>query len=112
MSAYPSLPIGPQTSIAPDSGRQIDQSDDGAPHARDMYPQTIYSLTVSHNSLSSAQRSTLLSFYSANKDAVDITLSLPGDSYTYTVQFSDEPQDQPILGGWWNMTVKLIGTRA
>lgn len=110
---FPTLPIGINSRLTVTTGRAVDHADDGTAHGRDMFSNTQYTWALQFPNLDATQRSTLWTFYNTNKAAADITLVVPGDSYTYTLMFTDKGVGELLLPwGKWDMTAELTGTRA
>jgi len=109
MAAYPSIPIDNSTQISADGGISVDRAEDGTIRGRVSYAETVYTMKLVHTLLTSTQRDTLMTFYDTNK-ALSWTFTY--DSDTYTLRFMGAPQHQHLSGGWWNVTVSAIGTKA
>lgn len=106
MAAYPS--IGLRHTIAPVTQRSVDVSDAGTIRSVDLSTGVAYSITIEHPLITTAQVTTLESFYSTNKTASN-TITLRGVSYTF--QFSGAYTIQSVNSNWYNASVNLIATK-
>lgn len=97
------------TSVEPDSGLLLDQSDSGVVRKRVMYAATRFRLTLVYGGLTDSERTTMEAFYQTNKTATDITQDYKG--HTYTGQFVTEMESAYDFGGW-GIEVTIEGTRA
>jgi hypothetical protein len=105
MAAYPTLNAQRSSSTARNSGHDAVRATNGALKVRRMFSAEKTDFTIDHW-LTSAEKSTLESFYQANKD-LDVAFTWAEDGVTYTVRFASAPQ---FLGmpGWWQARVRLL----
>jgi hypothetical protein len=104
MAAYPTLPISLGSKASPEAGIKIDRASNGAARGRRLFTDDKRSFDVLHAFLTTAQQTTLMNFYTANKDAeVDFTFV----GVTYTCIFSDAPQPEHHAGQYVSYRVKL-----
>ena len=99
MATYPAL------LTLRDSTEERDGGVIPALRVRVMYPADKRAFEVRHL-LTSAERSTLETFYGAEKLA-DVSYTWPADRVTYTVRFVAPPQYRRV-GDRWEATVRLL----
>lgn len=85
--AYPTLPIDQREShrVLRD-GRQEDTTGDGSTRVRKLHADK-YDFEIKHPQLTSAQMTTLESFYSSNSAVPAFDFVWPEDGVTYSVRF-------------------------
>lgn len=107
MATYPtSLGICVGTRVKIESGIETDRATNGTPRGRSFFTSDKYTFRLEHKALDATARAELMAFYSANRLANDISLTL--DGATYTCMFADAPQPD-YIGGWRaGMTVELM----
>jgi hypothetical protein len=104
MAAYPTLPISLGSKASPEAGIKIDRASNGAARGRRLYTADKRSFDILHAYLLPAQQTTLMDFYTANKDAeVDFTFT----GVTYTCIFADAPQPEHHSGQYISYRVRL-----
>jgi hypothetical protein len=98
MASYPSFPQWDGTRLVPRSGRIVRKASNGAVRIRELQSADKLDPTVVHGLLSSADRTTLLAFYAANR-ATSFTFTAAEDGSTRTCVFADPPyQIDPLPG--------------
>ncbi len=107
MAAYPS--VAKLTKITPLNDRKSDVSDAGYVRQVDLSAQQVYQLDIEHPYVSSTDRTTITSFWTANKGTTCTVTA--GDGNTYDCLFTNEPYVEAINGTLWSVKVKLIGKR-
>lgn len=90
MAAYPTLNTQETSRIDVEAGYEPVRATNGSLKVRRMFSADKASFTLDHD-LTSAQKSTLDSFYASNKD-LDVTYTWPGTGASYTVRFVAAPQ--------------------
>jgi hypothetical protein len=106
MATYPVLPIMRPGSVMARAGGQMPvRATNGMLRVRRMFFSERSDFTLVHW-LSAAQRSTLETFYQANKD-LDVDFLWPGDGATYVVRFGAPPQYAP-RSDWFEARVQLL----
>jgi hypothetical protein len=106
MAAYPS--IGLNADIEPITQRIVDISDAGTIRSADLNNTTVYRIKITHPIITSAEKSTLLTFYTTNKNNSN-TITLDGDAYT--TQFESDYEVSNISATWFSARVSLVGTK-
>jgi hypothetical protein len=106
MAAYPSFNVqrsspGPSRS----DGHDVVRATNGVLKMRRLYSATKSDFTIDHW-LTSAEKTTLDSFYTTNRD-LDVTYTSPEDSVAYTVRFAAPPQ-YVRMPGWYQARVRLV----
>ena len=105
MATYPTtLLVLRSSSTDIDDGFDPTRATNGMLRVRQRYPAEKTNFTVEHM-LSTADKTTLMSFYSTNK-ALDVSLVWPEDGATYTVRFVAKPTAYRTPG-FWLCRVKL-----
>lgn len=87
-------------------GQKVERSESGKPKMRVRYSQTRREFEVIHE-LKSADRDALLAYYEANKH-LSFDFLWSGNATTYTCRFQAAPQEEPITGIYFRVTVSLI----
>jgi hypothetical protein len=110
MAAYPTLPIDARESKrTPRDGREEDPAGDGAVRVRKLYADK-FDFDIKHPYLTSAQMTTLQSFYNSNATASTIDLTWPEDSVVYTVRFGKGAlRTQYVSASRRHAWVRLVG---
>lgn len=90
MAAYPTLPHRDSSRIGVISGHEPVRATNGTLKVRRLQSGDKATFSLDHD-LTSAQKTTLDSFYSTNKD-LDVTYTWPGTGASYTVRFVAAPQ--------------------
>lgn len=104
--AYPSYPQLLGSRQIKLGGHKMERSQSGKPKIRVQYSQTRHEFEVVHE-LKTADKDALIAYYEANKHlAFDFTWA--GDGQTYSCRFVDVPQDEPITGVYFSVTVRLV----
>lgn len=106
MAAYPSfghLRSGPGPSRS--DGQEIVRASNGALKVRRLYSATKSDFAIDHM-LSAAEKTTLDSFYTTNRD-LDVSYTSPEDGATYTVRFAAPPQ-YLRFPSWYQARVRLM----
>lgn len=93
MANYPSFLTLSDSASRNVNGMEPERATNGALKLRRMWSADKARFDVGHL-LSSAQKSTLDSFYATNKD-LDVTYRWPGTGATYTVRFTEPPVYTP-----------------
>lgn len=109
MADYPVLPMGTQSQMDPRAGIVTDVAEDGTTRSRRLFAATNHDITLVHEYLTAAQRTTLLAHFIAHAALTFNWVSPWGD--TYTVRYLNEPQGQPHAGSYWTMISKLTGVK-
>jgi hypothetical protein len=105
MSAYPAFPVQRAGSAAQRAGgQQVVRATNGAVRVRRLYSTEKTTFDLVHW-LTDAQRTTLETFYQANRDG-DVTLTWAEDGLAYTTRFAAPPQ-YLRREGWWEARVRL-----
>lgn len=105
MAAYPTMShqrSGPGP--ARSDGQDAVRATNGGLKVRRLYSATKSDFIIDHW-LTDAQKTTLDSFYTTNRD-LDVTYTSPEDSVSYTVRFVSPPQ-YIRMPGWWQARVRL-----
>ena len=105
MATYPALLTLRDSTEERDGGVIPARATNGALRVRVMYPADKRAFEVRHL-LTTAERSTLETFYGAEKLA-DVSYTWPADRVTYTVRFVAPPQYRRV-GDRWEATVRLL----
>ena len=106
MAAYPTFNhqrSGPGP--ARSDGQEAVRATNGGLKVRRLYSATKSDFTIDHW-LTSAEKTTLDSFYTTNRD-LDVTYTSPEDSTAYTVRFVAPPQ-YIRMPGWYQARVRLM----
>jgi hypothetical protein len=109
MNTYPTLNLAwanPEKAI-----RQtvVDRASGGAVRARILHDKTRQEITLRHEWVTSAQKTTLLAFYEANLAApFYLTRVRDGETTTLTVIFVEPPQASFQKGLLWNVEAKVV----
>lgn len=104
MAAYPTLNTNEVSRMTVASGHDPRRATNGALKVRRLFSAEKASFALVHD-LTGAQKTTLDSFYTTNKD-LDVTYTWPGTGSSYTVRFVGAPQ--PTWTAWgWRMQVRL-----
>lgn len=91
MALFPTtIPVGFETDLKPDSGRNLELSEDGTVTVLRMFNASVYQGQIVCPFCTSAERDTIRTFYTDNKDVV-WTFQHPGDGRTYSLYFLNEP---------------------
>lgn len=85
MATYPTLPISSQSKRITRDGREEDIVGDGKIRVRKLHDDR-YDFEIHHPQLTSAQRSTLSTFYTTNL-IIPFDFVWPADGVTYSVRF-------------------------
>jgi hypothetical protein len=106
MAAYPTLSTqrsgpGPARS----DGQEAVRATNGGLKVRRLYSATKSDFVLDHW-LTSAEKTTLDTFYSTNRD-LDVTYTSPEDGAAYTVRFVAPPQ-YIRMPGWYQARVRLM----
>ena len=108
MADYPDLPLSRNSRRTIVNGTQIDRADDGTPWIRNFYTTAHYVFNLIHEPATTAQCSTLQSFYEAQK-LNQVVLVYKEDGVTYDCYFISPPQIGKTPDGAWSATVNLSG---
>ncbi len=108
MAAYPST-ICHRRTIAPVQSLKIDYAEDGSARGRDLHAEQQYNITLVHELLTTAERDSILSFWTTNKTIVNTYVD-PVDSTSYDVRFLNRPAVETRRGDRWTVTVNFYGT--
>ncbi|HRZ02388.1 MAG TPA: hypothetical protein P5024_12585 [Burkholderiaceae bacterium] len=103
MAAYPFTTFHQDSTPTPASGREVARATNGALRVRDLYSADKTRFELVHR-LTQAERNTLLSFYTTNKD---LDLDLTWDGTVYTCRFAGRPQILWRPGNWYEARVVL-----
>lgn len=109
MADYPAFDISKDSTVTKRGGLVTDTADDGTTRTRDIAAAVNYDFNLVHPYMTGSDRSTLQAHYDANKGSTFNWVSPWGD--TYLVRWLDAPGEQPLQGGYWNLTAKLSGTK-
>lgn len=105
MAAYPSLNVTVNSRQEISDGRQVVRATNGALKVRRLYSSDKSTFSLEHE-LTSAQVTTLKSFYTTNAD-LNVDFTWAGDGTTYTVRFVRPPVYTLMPGGWYTVSVSL-----
>lgn len=105
MAAYPDLPTDYGSDPVPLAQAKIDRAEDGTGRARSLGADKVR-FKLSHPRLSSADKSTLDAFYSANR-LLDVAYTCKTDAAIYTCVFAGAPKYERHPGSFWTATVEL-----
>ena len=86
----PDLPVSYDTDISPVGSRNTILMDDNTYHFEDLSDNSVASGQIVFIELTEAQRDTVMTFYTTNKDVAFDYLN-PHDGVTYTLYFADPP---------------------
>jgi len=106
--------IGWNTSVKPDAGIRPLKMEDGSVITLQMYVGTVYDVQIECPFVTAAQLTTILAFYAANSQAF-WTFQHPGDGFTYTLLFTNEPEvrrNQEVNPAQYTVTITAIGVRS
>ena len=106
MAAYPS--IGFRFNKRPITKNNIDVSDAGTVRSVNLNQATVYRITITHPYIDSADRATLLAFYSTNKNNVN-TIDYAGD--TYDVRFESEYEEDSESAAFFTLKAVMKGSK-
>ncbi len=106
MATYPSFSQLYDSSVLEDDGLELSRSVSGKPRIRRYYTSTRRTFTV-HHDLSSADKSTLLSFYTTNK-LLTLDFVWASDGLTYACRFIGHITVRPIEGNRYSVVSKLV----
>lgn len=107
MATYPSFyMVRSDTSHGIDGGFKTARATNGALRVQRLFPQPKREFNITHW-LTAADKSTLDSFYSTNKD-LNVDLVWPEDNVTYTVRFAEHPQLELRAPDFWIVKVKML----
>ena len=113
MAAYPSLPIGLDSSQTPESRFSIDIDESGGFHSRSFHSAQYYRFSITHPGITAAQWNSLLTTYAGNPTGT-YTLTFRNESpvVTYTVRFLDPPEISQNHGNnQYDVSVRLRGVK-
>lgn len=104
-------PIGYDTVLAPDAGKRVEKAEDGTPIILNFYGGTLYEGSISIPWATETERDEIRNFYNANKNVV-FTFLHPGDGRTYSLYFTNEPQEErsEAIDQRWKISLPVIGT--
>ncbi len=112
MANYPSLPQGRESTWVPDSGTITDISQSGLIRTRRLYDTSVWTGKIIHHITSEADRTTLKTFYTTNRD-LEFTFAYASDpsaeAVTYTCRFVDEPMFIWRGSDYWEAHVEMYG---
>ena len=107
--ALPSPPLfSTESTITPDYGMTVDQTDDGATKLREIYAAQQYTITLIWPGLLAAERATIENFLLANR-AAQILITIGG--HTYTTQLIGGPPIAFQSGVHYKLTATFRGSR-
>lgn len=108
MAAYPTLPTQRGSDPEPArGGLDIDRAEDGTARGRSWWAADKCQFKLVHPRLTAAERSTLDTFYAANR-LVPFDYTSLSDGVTRTCIFAAAPAPKGEAGGRWTMTVELV----
>jgi len=107
--AYPTFTYNPSQSSEETllDDLQVDRASNGSPKVRSFYTAPKKAFSVVHEGMTSAERATLLAFYSANRLS-SFSFVWVADGVTYTCLFSAPPKSVITSGLHWTVTTQLI----
>lgn len=107
--ALPSPPLfSTESTVTPDYGMAVDQTDDGASKLRDLYATQQYTITLIWPALLAADRTTIEQFLLTNR-AAQILITIGG--HTYTTQLIGAPPIAWQSGVHYKLSATFRGTR-
>lgn len=109
-----SIPIGYGTDFTPDAGKQVVTAEDGTIIVMNMYGASVYTGTIEVPFATAAEKTTILDFYATNRN-LPFTFQHPGDGFTYTLFFTNEPKITRVETHGdvrFAMTIQVLGYRA
>jgi hypothetical protein len=105
MATYPDLMTAYQSDPEPINSISIDRAEDGTARGR-AYGDDKVKIKVVHPRLTSANKSTLVTFYGTNR-LLEFTFASKTDGVSYTCIFSKAPRYERHPGSYWTATVEM-----
>ena len=106
MADYPTLPTSYGSDPVPvRESRLADRSDDGTLRVRS-FGADKHTVSIEHPWLTTAQKSTLDTFYSTNR-LLEFTYTSPTDASVKTCVFLDAPKYKREYGDYWTARVEV-----
>ena len=107
--AYPTLQQNLNSKESQLQGRQVDRASNGVVKVRSMFTVSKKVFDLYHQALTTAQKTTLETFYAANLFN-SFAFVWNADGATYTVFFGEGDLNfMPVYGaGYWNCNVQLV----
>lgn len=101
------------TSIDRDTGLEFDVDVSGNLRGRSLYEQDLYTISVKHNLISTAQKESIELFYTTNKTTFN-SFTYDGDDTAYNVYFAKDgaPIYAWIAPNAWKVELKFVGYKA
>lgn len=108
MATYPTT-IGKKTTVRALNDRKTDISEAGTVRIVDLSAAQVYEIRVEHPLITSAQLSTLRTFWTTNKNAANTIAA--GDGYSYSGYFVNEFEVDVINDSWATARCTIVGSR-
>jgi len=107
MAAYPTFAQSLSSSFEQIDDIQVDRASNGTPRIRAMFTRTPRAGRIVHQGLTSAEKSTLDTFYSTNRLLI-FTFVWRGDAATYNCYFAGPIAAKLLPGGRWEVSVPIV----